>query len=481
VRHALQGMALLLLVLLLIPFAGTEGFWLGAGILLTLLGTIWFIQQPYWGVLILITLAIIDIDPVGIRYLGFPYLVSAILTIPLALRILHDREVWVWRVPQIQIFLAIGLLFLVSTLWSDFKYEFIAVEPDKDFTLRQLVVFFSRLGFFVFFLYFVNTRQKIELTVWWVLGLITLIALDAFHFFVTTGMTHRSQASFSLAENSNRLAYICIFTTALLWFYRTHGPPARWKAFTLPLLFFFPLNALSAGSRSGLLQLCLLTALIVKEQERWALTKQIRTFFLIGAVALLAFAFIPETLFERLFNFETSGPTEAGVDSLRNRISTDRVALMMGLDNPVLGVGIGNFVWVKQSFYHLGRGSNPHNSYLWALTGGGIGVLVLYLLLFVVTYRMLRQLERSGPPELLWLVKGMKVNLLLFLVFSFFADFWLSDFLYFLIETTVCITNLWQTQRRRLRWPPPLSKREDRSLPQTSSTLVGTNPQAPLS
>jgi O-antigen ligase len=201
---------------------------------------------------------------------------------------------------------------------------------------------------------------------------------------------------------------------------------------------------------------------------------------LIGAVALLAFAFIPETLFERILNFEISGPTEAGVDSLRNRINTDRVALMMGLDNPVLGVGIGNFVWVKQNFYHLGRGSNPHNSYLWAFTGGGIGVLVLYLLLFIVTYRMLRQLERSGPPELLWLVKGMKVSLLLFLVFSFFADFWLSDFLYFLVGTTVCITNLWQTQRRRLRWPPPLSKREDRSLRQTSSPLVGTNPQAPL-
>ena len=44
-------------------------------------------------------------------------------------------------------------------------------------------------------------------------------------------------------------------------------------------------------------------------------------------------------------------------------------------------------------------------------------MLALYLLLFYVTYRMLRQLEKSGPRELLWLSKATKANLLLFLIF----------------------------------------------------------------
>jgi hypothetical protein len=125
---------------------------------------------------------------------------------------------------------------------------------------------------------------------------------------------------------------------------------------------------------------------------------------------------------------------------------------MMAIDHPFLGVGIGNFQWTK-AFYGLARGAPTHNAYLWALTAGGIGVPVLYLLLFFVTYRMLRQLERSGPPELLWLSKGLKVNLFLFLVFSAFADFWLSDFLYLILGLTTAMNYLWQRQRQRLSQP----------------------------
>jgi O-antigen ligase len=106
-------------------------------------------------------------------------------------------------------------------------------------------------------------------------------------------------------------------------------------------------------------------------------------------------------------------------------------------DHPILGVGIGNMAWVGRAYY--GEGGDPHNSYLEAFAGGGMGVLALYLLLFYVTYRTLWKLERTGPRELLWLIKGMKVNLVLFLIFSAFADFWFSDFLYLIVGLTVAM------------------------------------------
>jgi hypothetical protein len=59
---------------------------------------------------------------------------------------------------------------------------------------------------------------------------------------------------------------------------------------------------------------------------------------------------------------------------------------------------------------------------------------------------MLNQLKRSGPRELLWLSKGLRVNFILFLVFSAFADFWVNDFLYLMIGLTVAMTVLWQRQ-----------------------------------
>ena len=121
-------------------------------------------------------------------------------------------------------------------------------------------------------------------------------------------------------------------------------------------------------------------------------------------------------------------------------------ALKMIASEPIFGVGIGNFNWIAPALW--GTSGVTHNSYLWALTSGGVGVLALYLLLFYVTYRMLRQLEKSGPRELLWLSKATKANLLLFLIFSAFADFWLSDFFYLIIGLTIAMTYLWRREKR---------------------------------
>jgi len=79
---------------------------------------------------------------------------------------------------------------------------------------------------------------------------------------------------------------------------------------------------------------------------------------------------------------------------------------------------------------------------------GGIIALGLYLLLFYITYRMLRQLERYGPQELLWLSKGLRVGLILFLVFSAFANFWLNNMFFLIIQMTIAMYFCWQRHRQ---------------------------------
>ncbi len=80
-------------------------------------------------------------------------------------------------------------------------------------------------------------------------------------------------------------------------------------------------------------------------------------------------------------------------------------------------------------------------------------MLALYLLLFYVTYRMLRQLERSGPRELLWLSKATKVIFCCFSFFPIFARFWLSDFLYLIVGLAVAMNHLWRRQKRKVAVP----------------------------
>jgi O-antigen ligase len=160
-------------------------------------------------------------------------------------------------------------------------------------------------------------------------------------------------------------------------------------------------------------------------------------------IGLLGLAFVPSAYLERVTTFdpEVDAP---GQESLQNRLLVVTSALKMAASDPLFGAGLGNFPWVARVFYNSGGAT--HNSYLWAITSGGVGALVLYLLLFYVTFRMLRQLEKYGPRELLWLSKALRVNLVTFLIFSGFADFWLSDFLYLIMGLAVAMTYVWRRE-----------------------------------
>jgi hypothetical protein len=335
--------------------------------------------------------------------------------------------------------LALGIVFLLSTWWSDYKNP-ITLLPQLDETAPMLRAFFIRLAWLILFLYFITTPKRIELAAWLIIGLITAGATGAFLGFLESGAI-RAAASFSVADNENRLAYLCVLAFSLLWFYRAYGPSQMLKSLTLPLFFVLPIVALATGSRSGFLELLILPALLLYEGLGGSITKRARILFFVASLAILLALVVPVAQLTRVTTYDPS-TAAPGSGSLRDRIDTISAALELSASDPVLGIGIGNFVWMHRAFYGTAR--SEHNSYLWALTSGGIPALGLYLLLFYVTYRMLRQLERAGPKELLWVSKGLRVGLVLFLVFSPFASFWLNKVTYFIIQLTAAMYCYWQ-------------------------------------
>ena len=448
----LQGMGLLILTFFLFQIFSTGK---GQSYLLAILaglGTLCLLYRPDWGVLVLLMVWFLDFSPrvLGVRFLSLPYLVVGVLLIPFALSILRDRVIWVFRVPQVNIFLLIGILLLASTWWSAEQHP-LSIVPEFDSTERMLHLFFARLIFLVFFIYFITTQKGIELAVFLALVLILMAAQSAWPALLSGKDLGRARATFSLGANSNRLAFICLFATSLLWFYRV-SLQTRWKSLIVPLLFLLPATALATGSRSGFIQMIVLGVLILKEQEGWSTMKRIHSFLFLGAVLIFLSVIVPASQYMRATSFDPT--TQApGKQSLNHRITRIWHLLETAASNPILGVGIGNFRWVNQSRY--GDDRQPHNSYLGTLAESGVPVLSLYLLLFYVTYRMLNQLKRSGPRELLWLSKGLRVNFILFLVFSAFADFWVNDFLYLIIGLTVAMTVLWQRQEANITEASP--------------------------
>jgi O-antigen ligase len=443
-RQAAQGIGILLFALWLIHLS--LGWELGMFLMAIFvgIGAFFFLWKPHVGIVMILILSFLEGSPLaaGIRQFNGQYLIGAFLVIPFALSIFCDRKILVWQVPQVRIFVAIGVLFLISTWWSNFKYP-VTLIPEIDRTATMLQAFARLLLFFVLFVYFINTRPRIVLMVWILVGLIVVTALSAMLPFLEGEEIRRARASFGIGENSNRLAFMSIFGVSLLWFYYSYGQ-GRWQKWLMfPLMLFLSATALASGSRSGLLQLLILAAIVITDQKGWSVAKRMQSILLVGLVVLLLLAVVPAGSITRITSYDTDATDSmAGGESLRQRIRTIYALMDMATSNPILGIGLGNFAWMHKVNY--GLSNTPHNSYLWMLTEGGVGVLVLYLILFRITYRMLRELETEGPSELMWLSKGLRVNLILFLVFSAFANFWLEVITYSMLGLVVSMNRVWK-------------------------------------
>jgi O-antigen ligase len=366
---ALQGIGIVVFALLLINIlSGGKGLLLLAAIP-ALLFAFYLIQKPHWGILIILAITFLNILPIplGIRYLKLNLLIALLLLIPLALSVYRDRVVWALRVPQVKILLAIGFVFILSTWWSSIKHP-VTLLPEMDETAAMLRAFFTGLGYLIFFIYFIRTRERIEFAGWLMIGLITAAAISGLLGLGEVGGDGRAAAKFSVGDNPNRLAHICLFATSLIWFYRSYGQSRALKFLTFPLLFLLPAAAVATGSRSGFLQLLVLAALILWEQEGWSAAKRARSVIFVGSVALFLMVAAPAAQLARVVTYSTS-VADPGGSSLTNRINKLYNTLELVSADPILGIGIGNFVWMHGTF--SGRAKSEHNSYLWALMSGG--------------------------------------------------------------------------------------------------------------
>jgi len=276
-----------------------------------------------------------------------------------------------------------------------------------------------------------------------VVGLIAVAAATA-ALGLVTGEVVRARAAFGVAENSNRLGFVCLFALSLVWFHRAYAGSR--SMLTLPLLVLLPVVALGTGSRSTLMATGLLAVFIVRDQKTWSPRRRMQCFLLIACVVLVAVVVVSQVQLLRATSFDPV-LTAPGGKSLINRLMVVTQAAEIGLANPVLGIGIGNFAATQRTLY--GLAARPHNSYVWALAEGGVGTLALYLLLFATTYRMLRALEARGPDDLTWLAKALRVNLILFLLYSAVADLWLSEFLYLQVGLAAAMAYRWRRASAR--------------------------------
>ena len=126
----------------------------------------------------------------------------------------------------------------------------------------------------------------------------------------------------------------------------------------------------------------------------------------------------------------------------------------------MFGVGVGNFNTERAATDPFGTVGPPHNSYLWALSEGGLVVFILYFMFFWWVFRKLRGIEweyqaRFGPVDLGWMASGLRTVIIGFMLFSFFADMWHHELFYIIVGMCLSLIRLHETYAATGQVPQP--------------------------
>jgi O-antigen ligase len=337
----------------------------------------------------------------------------------------------------------VGGVLLAATGWNMLMHP--APPIDTAGPSEVLISFGLWFVFLIQFVHFVKTPGRLVAAVAVLILVIIANTVDGIGLLGGARVQSRAAASTGWAANSNRLAFLCVWGTSILWWLRFKGPRAWWQPLVVVPLIGLPIGTLMTGSRNGLLQLMLFGGLTFLEQRQWSFAQRagaVVSMVLVGAAVLVA---VPAALVERAYSFEI-GPTTI------DRINTLWAGLSMIASNPLLGVGPGNFSWRNQLL--TGSTIGTHNSYLWALVSGGPMLLLLYGLLFYRTYRTLKALERFRPRGFEWLVTALRFNLIILFVYSFFAEMWVTLPVYLLLGLTIALARVAATSLRPSPRPP---------------------------
>jgi O-antigen ligase len=437
------------------------------------------ITQPAWGIGILLAMLMMQyrnqffwisqLLPSGEGLLSINNVIGIFLALVMAYRIYRDGDWSFARSRQLQFMVLIIAALILSSLIHPIDYASLTdlgLRPPNQDPVRLMV---SRALFVVLAIFFLYLPKEIRLLAFVFLAL-SLISAGSASIGALSGAgweggvgarvqeTYRAGGSAVVARavgNPNRLAMIATLTLVLVWEW---GQSARGRRFMLvggAVILGLILTVFLTASRGGMLGLLFTGFLLFASRRREARGLIYAGIVVIVTVGLVS-ELVPEQALERLTNIPglNADADEEGAGSMMRRGYTLGIAYELSQRDPIFGIGVGN--WEKERFLidPVHAITVPHNSYMLTLVESGLIGLILYLMMFWITIRSLNELEkdpelmeRAGREGLDWLIRGAKLCLISFLVFSMFADLWETVNLYLLIGISGALLRRYQIPR----------------------------------
>ncbi len=407
------------------------------------------VARPEVGILLLLTNYLFASYPTPIRgggLLTINNVLGIILAVILLAELAQRPDFWFLKTRQVQIFAMLGVVFLFGTFASYWTFPDLRITWGKVRTLDQTAPltrdFITRFAFIILAAKFLYTKRHLKMAMTVILLCLIMVVPSALAGWASgTSLDGRAAASFSIGTNSNRLAFLCLMQAAFWWYLGQTQKSSTVRLIIYGVVGTLVLTVLLTASRSGFLGLGVLFYLLTR--DRGAMRGgRIKVILLAFLMIGMMFTIVPQENIDRIANlnpFAEGRGGNVGTHSTERRVETVGLGWEIFLEYPIFGIGLGNFREVARQIYNDPFYRPPHNSYIWALSEGGIFCFLLFLLLYYVTLRDIRWLQRSPatPPDLHWIAAALEPSLILLLFYSFFADMWLNPIMYILVVLTI--------------------------------------------
>jgi len=368
-------------------------------------------------------------------------LMGVCLLILLLAHILAERDVTIAFPRPAVVLVAIGLLFALVTMYAEVKFPELQVSRATGRTGYKIIDrtdimtegFVTRLAYLVFISAFIRTRADVRVIFYCFLLALFMAVPSALANWGEGELIRgfRVSASITSGSNSNRLGMICCFQIICWWYwYRAHPTTVR-RLWSYLAIGASGLVISATGSRSALLGAVATFAVLVVGRPRFRVPAG--GAFAAGVLFLgVLLTVAPPQAVERMFAFFPQSRSTTGASSLELRETAIATAEQVFWDNPLTGVGLGNFREVARQVYADRYFRPPHNSFLWSAAEGGIVILLGYLLLFWFAWSDLGAgvARAAHDPETAAFGMAMQRVFVVFLVYSALADLWLTPLMY---------------------------------------------------
>lgn len=320
-------------------------------------------------------------------------------------KFLNNKKESLVYAPQNFLFVLLGVMMLLSTFYaSSLEDSF----NDIYFYLKYTILYFLIINM-------LDSWKDVRNMMW----LLTITGVLMFgygiYLYLFSGITVSGIRLISLIDDPNSFAIKLIPLVAFSYvLFKTE------KIFVLKALSSFALLLVTAAviltfSRGGILALLLVLSLIAINE-----IKTLKSFVLVVGLLSLTLPLLLKEIF--VFRFSTLSKITGDVSFIQ-RLKILEGGVAMFLEQPFLGVGVGNFVTHIKDYSKILVGLVAHNSYLHVAAELGVIGLTLFLALFIVTIKSLKNSwKRLKGSRLYYYPLGLLFALSGFMVHSLFLS-----------------------------------------------------------